>query len=435
MTTNWRSDAIDPGAALRGYAWTVGSVGLLIYLWGPAWLNVEGGDRLVRGAEMRMWAGTLMAAACFALGAARAEATRTRAALGWFAMGHMTLADTIVLQRVVVFGRPLNDPLNLLLLTTAALLVYLWATAEGDLRNLLPARATGVHAITPTERSDATLRSQYEQQIREAARQEERHRLARELHDSIKQQIFVMHAAAATVQVRMQADATGAQRALEQVRASAREAMTELDAMLDHLRAVPLETSGLIAALRRQCEALGFRTGAAVACDIRALPANELMPPGAQQALYRIAQEALANIGRHARASRVRLTLLSGAADTTVTLSVSDDGAGFAAADVIRGLGLANMEARAREYGGQLTLTSQPGCGTTVSVTLPTLRAVAPTVRALVGLRLVVWSALIAIAMAGFAVFGKDAAVLVAIILAVAAVGVARNARVYWGWR
>jgi signal transduction histidine kinase len=215
------------------------------------------------------------------------------------------------------------------------------------------------------------LRSAYERQIREAARQEERHRLARDLHDAVKQQIFVIQTAAATAQARFESDPGGSLRAVGDVRQAARAAMSELEAMLDSLQARPLELSGLVAALRDQCSALAFRTGAEVDVQIGSVPAPERVPPGMTQALLRIAQEALANVGRHARATRVDVTF--GSTADAITLSIRDNGAGFSPDPARQGrfMGMANMAARASEFRGLLDVASEPQQGTTVTVTLP----------------------------------------------------------------
>jgi len=85
--------------------------------------------------------------------------------------------------------------------------------------------------------------------------------------------------------------------------------MTEMEAMLDQLRAAPLESVGLVEALKKQCEALQYRTGARVTVDVDAVPGPGQLRPGAAQSIFRIAQEALSNIARHARATEVRLSL------------------------------------------------------------------------------------------------------------------------------
>lgn len=91
------------------------------------------------------------------------------------------------------------------------------------------------------------------------------------------------------------------------------------------------------------------------------LPPSEALAPGAQNAIFRVAQEALANVGRHARAASVLVTL--GGADGRAELRVQDDGAGFDPNQAPRGMGVANMRARAREFGGKLELASRPGAG------------------------------------------------------------------------
>jgi signal transduction histidine kinase len=213
------------------------------------------------------------------------------------------------------------------------------------------------------------LRSEYEHRIQMAASQEERHRLARDLHDSIKQQLFAIHTAAATAQARFDGDTGGARVAVEQIRASAREAMAEMDAMLHGLRAAPLENTGMVEALKQACEALAFRTGASVEFLPGDLPPSASLPPGVTDAIFRVAQEALSNVARHARASHVRVTLER--TGRQLQLVVKDDGSGFDQARAAHGSGLANMRARAAEYEGRLEVVSTPGAGTRLSLAIP----------------------------------------------------------------
>lgn len=210
----------------------------------------------------------------------------------------------------------------------------------------------------------AELQARYEKDIRLAAGQEERHRLARDLHDSIKQHVFAIQTSAATVQVA----APEAASALEQVRQSARDTMTELETMLDQLRAEALGVAGLTAALRKLCESTALRTGVAVDFTAGELPREERMQPGAADALMRIAQEALSNVARHARAKGVAVRL--SADGGRVMLSVSDDGAGFQGTQA-SGMGLGNIRTRAAEFGGRAEIESTPGQGTKVHASLP----------------------------------------------------------------
>ena len=126
------------------------------------------------------------------------------------------------------------------------------------------------------------------------AAQEERNRLARDLHDSIKQQLFSIHVGAAAVQARWDNDPTGAKTALADVRQSAQAALVEMNALLQQLAPAPLAKVGLVQALQEQAEALGYRTGADVAVDIGPLPDDERFPDGAQEAIFRTGQPGLA---------------------------------------------------------------------------------------------------------------------------------------------
>jgi signal transduction histidine kinase len=214
------------------------------------------------------------------------------------------------------------------------------------------------------------IRQDVLRQISEAAAQEERNRLARDLHDSIKQQLFSINVGAATAQERWERDPEGARAALADVRRSAKEAMVEMQALLHQLRPQALASSaGLVEALREQCEALGYRTGAEVTLELGDTLPDGRLPPGAQETLFRIAQEALGNVARHARARKVRVWL--GREGESALLRVEDDGQGFDPAEETSGMGLRNLRERAESAHGTVEVASQPGSGTTVGVRIP----------------------------------------------------------------
>ncbi|MBN1265583.1 MAG: sensor histidine kinase [Anaerolineales bacterium] len=208
-------------------------------------------------------------------------------------------------------------------------------------------------------------------QARESAAQQERNRLARDLHDSIKQQIFSISTSAAAAQARWDHDPDGAHKALADVRSSAQEAMVEMNALLQQLSPALLEKVGLVQALHDQCEALSHRTEAEVSIEFGPLPDDTLLPPGAQESLFRIAQEALSNIARHARAGRVNLYLGQRLSGGPMTLEITDDGQGFDRSEVRDGMGLSNIRQRVLTLGGELSIESLPGEGTTLRVVLP----------------------------------------------------------------
>ncbi len=226
-----------------------------------------------------------------------------------------------------------------------------------------------VNALIARQRELNAMRQQLSEQIGEAAAQEERGRLARDLHDSIKQQIFSISVSAAAAQVRWENDPAGARAALDDIRRSAQEAMVEMRALLQQLAPAPLEKVGLTQALRDQCEALGYRSGAQVTCTIEALPADDQLPVGTQEVIFRIAQEALTNIARHARAQTAALTVCTD--PDTLHMRIEDDGQGFDPAVPASGMGLANMKARANAVGGTFEITSRLGGGTELHLTIP----------------------------------------------------------------
>ncbi|MFN8376825.1 MAG: sensor histidine kinase [Anaerolineae bacterium] len=243
-----------------------------------------------------------------------------------------------------------------------------------------------IDKLLARERDTGAMREQLVQQVVTTAAQEERNRLARDLHDSIKQQIFSVGISAAAAQARWDHDPEGAKSALSDVRRSAQEAMVEMRALLQQLGPAPLEKVGLIQALRDQCEALSYRTGAQVNTDFGELPADERLPLGAQESIFRIAQEALGNVARHARAQNVSVRFgvrengdagvgaLRAAPLQNVPhiyLEVSDDGQGFDVSHPAAGMGLGNMRARAARLGGTLELNSEPGKGASLRMALP----------------------------------------------------------------
>jgi signal transduction histidine kinase len=384
MTTPEAPDAIDTRVVLRAYAVLVSLAGFTLLAWGPMWLGTSlAGNPYGKALLIRLCGGVVLAAGCSAAGFAQIDDSTTRhRALLWFLLAHVMLL-AIVASQLLTIGIPgPGDVVFYSLCAALILLFYFWQT-DGY-------RAWDMFRQTPP--APERLRSEYEERIREAAGQEERNRLARDLHDSIKQQIFVMQTSAATAQARFGADPAGTRAALEQLRDAARDAMIEMEAMLDNLRAAPLENVGLIEALKKQCEALGLRTGMQVQCVPGDLPPSESLAPGAQQAIFRVAQEALANIGRHARARSVRVTLER--RGRQVVLEIIDDGTGFEPGTAPQGMGLRNMQARAAALHGRLVVQSRPGGGTCVELSVPhTVRRDVAAYRR----RVIVWASMMAL--------------------------------------
>lgn len=145
------------------------------------------------------------------------------------------------------------------------------------------------------------------------------------------------------------------------------EAIGNVREMSQLLRPTILDDFGLAAGLRWLCEGFGQRTGIEVACET---PFAGRLPDEVETHLFRIAQEALTNVARHASAKHVRIQL-EGAGDQ-VSLRISDDGRGFGPTPPNpRGLGLIGMRARARSAGGDVQIHSRPGEGVLIEVRVP----------------------------------------------------------------
>lgn len=204
------------------------------------------------------------------------------------------------------------------------------------------------------------------QQAEEAAAQEERQRLARELHDAVTQTLFSASLIAEVLPELWERNEPLARQRLADLHALNRGALAEMRTLLLELRPAALVESSLPDLLGQLAAALRSRCQLQVEMSVEGTPPASL-PPEVQIALYRIAQEALNNIARHANASRVDIHLAFGAAG--VLLEIADDGCGF---DVGAGrpdsFGLTIMRERARQIGAELQIDSQPGSGTRISV-------------------------------------------------------------------
>lgn len=201
----------------------------------------------------------------------------------------------------------------------------------------------------------------------ELAAVEERNRLARELHDSVKQQVFSLSLFLATVDTLMENDPDQARRQLGEARAVTGATLRELNALILHLRPAALDGQGLAPALREYVNAWSHQTGIEARLRVRGDRPFELE---LEQGLFRVAQEALANVARHSGARKVdvHLAIDDDRTDADVRLSIRDDGRGFDPASPSRGYGLIAMEERLRGLGGDLEIHSEQGRGTTVVV-------------------------------------------------------------------
>ncbi|WP_407839803.1 GAF domain-containing sensor histidine kinase [Streptomyces sp. DSM 116496] len=205
---------------------------------------------------------------------------------------------------------------------------------------------------------------------RELTIAEERSRLAHELHDAVSQKLFSLRLTAQAAAALVDRDPARAKDELQQVALLAAEAADELRAAVTELRPAALDEDGLVATLRNQVRVLDRAHTAHVtfACDgVRALPAAQ------EEAVLRVAQEALHNALRHSAGDRIDVTLTRRETGEAL-LRVTDDGAGFSPPTVRRAgrhLGLVSMRDRAAGVGGRLTVRSEPGTGTTIELEVP----------------------------------------------------------------
>ena len=225
----------------------------------------------------------------------------------------------------------------------------------------------GIHGATRDTSERDRLQRELRRQAGELAAGEERAHLARELHDSVTQALFSMSLVSRSVEMLLDRDPDAARTQLAQLRDLQREALAEMRALIFELRPGNLEEDGLTRALKTHTAALQGRIGLPVVVESEL---DECLPLQVEETLYRIAQEALHNVVKHAAAQQVRVEV--GRVPGGVRLRVIDDGTGFDPGAVAAGhLGIAGMQARATRIGASFACRSQTGRGTTIEVHVP----------------------------------------------------------------
>jgi two-component system, NarL family, sensor histidine kinase LiaS len=245
------------------------------------------------------------------------------------------------------------------------------AVADGDFRPRVP--VSGNDEIGQLEEGFNQMTSQLSAAMdRERAhagadaRQGERARIARELHDSISQDLFSLSLLAAGLSKALPAT-SGLRPEVAAMERTAARTMREMQALLLELRPVALENAALVPALAELCRAYEARLGIRVAADL----CEMRLDPAAEHAVLRVTQEALGNAVRHADPAEISVRIAQ--SDGTVLVEVRDDGRGFDPGDVADryGMGLRLMRERVTELGGEFALDSGIGEGTVIMVRLP----------------------------------------------------------------
>ncbi len=228
-------------------------------------------------------------------------------------------------------------------------------------------RFAGAHGsvrdISERERLEGDLRSQ----AAELAASQERAHLARELHDSVTQALFSMGLTLRTLELLLASDPEKAKDKLVELRELQKDALAEMRTLIFELRPSSLESDGLVQALKTHTTAVQRRTGLVIVVDAEPIDRLAL---ATEEALYRIAQEALHNVVKHANASHATIKLWH--EGDHIHLSVTDDGAGFDPTAVPRGhLGLIGMRQRVDLVGGDFRVESRPKKGTRIEASVP----------------------------------------------------------------
>jgi two-component system sensor histidine kinase UhpB len=196
------------------------------------------------------------------------------------------------------------------------------------------------------------------------AQEEERRRVARDLHDEVNQALTAL---LLRLEAAAQHSPPELKDELDETKQLANQAMMELLDLARQLRPAALDDHGLTAALATQVRDYDRRGPARASLDLDQGLAD--LPQDVELVIYRVAQEALANAVRHSGADHIDVSL--GRIDSCAVLQVSDDGRGFAFADETKGLGLSGMRERALLVDGSLVIDSRPGKGTTVRLEVP----------------------------------------------------------------
>lgn len=259
-------------------------------------------------------------------------------------------------------NEPLSGPGQTLVGLTFSIAMGIWVS------RVLEQSQQRAELIRELERTRAELAELHHAQGMAA----ERERLAREVHDTLAQGYTSIVVLAQTAAAGLPAGAEGVADRLALIEEVARENLAEARAMVAAFAPVALDSATLVEALERLVSRFGRETGLATRLDTAALGDGVDLSRSEEVVLLRGAQEALANVRRHASATAVvlRVSRVGSGDSAQVSVHVEDDGVGFDAASAV-GVGLAGLRDRAEEVGGAVDVVSSPGEGTRVTVRVP----------------------------------------------------------------
>lgn len=265
--------------------------------------------------------------------------------------------DRAVAHPLAVGGEPLGE------------LVVCPAAGESGLsaadRRLVETLAVPVAVVAHSVRLTAQLAVTHQRAL--SATLEERARIRSDLHDGLGPSLSGVGLGLEAVEAALPADTALAAELTSRIRREVGVAVEEVRRIIDALRPAALDDIGLVAALRERAAAVTARS-TALAVTVEATDPMPPMSPQVEAAAYRIADEAITNVVRHARATRCDVTVWVGA---DVSICVIDDGVGMPTTPRPDGVGLASMRQRATDLGGTVCVSPRPGGGTVVAARLP----------------------------------------------------------------
>jgi PAS domain S-box-containing protein len=212
--------------------------------------------------------------------------------------------------------------------------------------------------------AQAIARVQLTRKAQEASMLEERHRLARELHDAVSQTLFATTMMADGVLKSWERDPKKTIERLQEITVLNRAALGEMRTLLLELRPEAILKTDLNQLMRQLLEVARGRQQ--LETDLKTVNHDLVLPPDVHVAFYRIAQESINNALKHSHASKLSLHLQ--ADQRIVSLHIRDNGLGFDTQQLSPGMGLGNMRQRAAQAGATLNITSEPGQGTTIAL-------------------------------------------------------------------
>jgi signal transduction histidine kinase len=288
----------------------------------------------------------------------------------------------------IIFGSlPLGSALVVMAAVSAAPTMIVLATGQPVSSEYLPlavfvtalgmiaATGLGIVSLTVMRQRETLLaalsdlaesRAESTRLSNEAAAAAERDRMAREIHDTLAQGFTSIVALSQAVRAELASNPGAAERHVELIQTTARDNLAEARTIVAGLTPAALAKASLAKALRRQCDKLTAQAGIPV--TVAAEPDLPTLEMAADVVLLRSAQEALANVAKHAQATAVSVTLA--ATDGIVRLVVADNGVGLGD-DHCEGFGLRGMRARLAQMGGTMVVSDTPGGGVTLEIEVP----------------------------------------------------------------